>query len=393
MICFTSASFLEGQNHVKTWLAKNFMNTKLLADEVASSRNDDRIRDIAKGMLQVLEENPKCEKRLAHLIMVDFKKHETPGIVNKTASYYVFGDLMIAFKAQEQKHPSSDFRRMIAFLLEVRQETANRLLADCSTKEALESGLSRYGADLTHLNLDKFTFLTKDDFALVTRLAPNLRHLKLNRNNQIDDTSISLLAERCTQLQHLDISGCKRVTDISINLLLRKCPNLQYLDLYDCDINGTFIFTQTKICLKLRHLDLAHCNRITRNAICTIAEQCPNLQYLNLDCCDGVNNDAICYLLQTCRHLHTLKLRNSPRITDVTLRFIAENVHSLKILIIYNTNITSEGLNRLLKYTPNLESSYLSDLISPALTFEIAYTRAWHAELNKEIESFMRIKK
>ncbi|XP_064618070.1 protein AMN1 homolog [Liolophura sinensis] len=143
---------------------------------------------------------------------------------------------------------------------------------------------------------------------------------------------------------------CKRglITDDNIKKVLHD--KLKVLDLSECDITDAAL-EQVHICPQLRKIDLnsAKHNRvnITTTGVLSLAHHCPYLQIVYLRRCENVTDEAIISLSTSCKHLRELNVGGCCQLTDVSLIALGQNSKYLTCVNLSRTNVTDEGILRL----------------------------------------------
>ncbi|GAA5795417.1 hypothetical protein HPULCUR_000774 [Helicostylum pulchrum] len=124
----------------------------------------------------------------------------------------------------------------------------------------------------------------------------------------------------------------RKIKDKTINEPLQQISHyahkLEKLDIYICDhladISVQNFITNNNH--SLTYLSLAGCNRITDEAVLSVAKNCPNLEHLDLRACGLISDVSIESIAINCSNLHHLnvgRVRDRERITIQSISLIA----------------------------------------------------------------------
>ncbi|KAI7902354.1 uncharacterized protein BX663DRAFT_510841 [Cokeromyces recurvatus] len=105
-------------------------------------------------------------------------------------------------------------------------------------------------------------------------------------------------------------------------------PKLEKLDFYICDhVSDKSLFSFINHNAgHLTYLSLAGCNRITDDAILSVAQHCSKLEHLDLRACGHISDVSIKAIAHQCpelRHLNVGRVRDREKITIQSIRWIA----------------------------------------------------------------------
>ncbi|MGD9108510.1 MAG: AAA family ATPase [Gammaproteobacteria bacterium] len=183
--------------------------------------------------------------------------------------------------------------------------------------------------------------ITTENIKTIFENYPNLEEFYFKSSIRDDKGSIfkNIALNSPLQLKKLKIISFKNAGGLAakdLEIIFRFCSNLEKLDLSWC---GNIINVLRELSnnsslqlINLKKLNLSDIEELTDEAVEAIFKLCPNLEELNLSACFYIEN-AFKNLSQD--------LRN--------------RLKKLKILNLYQTNITTENLEVILKCCPNLE--------------------------------------
>ncbi|XP_077980989.1 uncharacterized protein LOC144436158 [Glandiceps talaboti] len=164
----------------------------------------------------------------------------------------------------------------------------------------------------------------------------NLKWVSL-ANCRIGDDAITALAENSPHLTHLIIAATnqKKTTDASLISIAMYCTELQYLDIQTAEhlqssqyISDVGVSAVASNCLKLRHLNLSCCSKVTNSSLLKLAEKCQLLEYLEMRSSSSITSPGLNTVLQNCARLRYLDVQKCQGIQQVFLdeRYNAVNV-------------------------------------------------------------------
>ncbi|KAI8072148.1 uncharacterized protein B0P05DRAFT_549091 [Gilbertella persicaria] len=149
----------------------------------------------------------------------------------------------------------------------------------------------------------------------------------------------------------------KKIKDKTINEPLQHIGHytkrLEKLDIYICDHLSdssiyTFIIHNHQ---SLTYLSLAGCNRITDEAVLSVAKHCPRLEHLDLRACGLISDVSIQEIANQCPRLHHLnvgRVRDREKITSRSIKLIALKTQ-VAVLGLAGCDMTDECLVLLAK--------------------------------------------
>ncbi|GAN09211.1 hypothetical protein MAM1_0250c08733 [Mucor ambiguus] len=149
----------------------------------------------------------------------------------------------------------------------------------------------------------------------------------------------------------------RKIKDKSINEPLQQIGQhthkLEKLDIYICDyLSDSSIYTFiTHNNQALTYLSLAGCNKITDDAVLSVAQHCPKLEHLDLRACGLISDVSIQSIAKNCPNLHHLnvgRVRDREKITMKSINLIAQKT-KVAVLGLAGCDITDECLILLAK--------------------------------------------
>ncbi|KAI7884115.1 uncharacterized protein EV154DRAFT_574694 [Mucor mucedo] len=149
----------------------------------------------------------------------------------------------------------------------------------------------------------------------------------------------------------------RKIKDKTINEPLqqisRHSQKLEKLDIYICDhlADSSVHNFITNNHHSLTYLSLAGCNRITDDAVLSVAKNCPKLEHLDLRACGLISDISIQAIAMNCPDLHHLnvgRVRDREKITMQSIRLVAENT-KVAVLGLAGCDMTDECLIALAK--------------------------------------------
>ncbi|XP_053680171.1 F-box/LRR-repeat protein 7-like [Anopheles nili] len=149
---------------------------------------------------------------------------------------------------------------------------------------------------LTHLDLSKSLALNDSALIQISRAMPQLETLILNRCWMITDYGITAIKD-LVRLRHIDLTNCERITDVGLvgGLFTHNRRNVRrlYLGLLTNMSDAALTKVSFEFC-DLVVLDLGGCsNSINDLSVQYIFYHMTKLQELNLDCCAKVSDAGL----------------------------------------------------------------------------------------------------
>ncbi|KAI0089322.1 RNI-like protein [Irpex rosettiformis] len=127
------------------------------------------------------------------------------------------------------------------------------------------------------------------------------------------------------QLHTLDLTQCRKITDIAVAGIVIHAPRLQHIHLAGCSLlTNAALERLCSLTTHLESLTIAHAEKITDPAIVDLVRSCPRLEVVDVSYCPLLSDLSILELA-ILPHLRRLSLASLPRVTDISLLFLAEH--------------------------------------------------------------------
>lgn len=245
--------------------------------------------------------------------------------------------------------------------------------------------------NLQQVNVNKCPNITHETLAVLARRNPYLNTLAM-AGTSVGDEAFSLI---CSAMQdsgcgktmiNMNISQCRELTDLGVTCMAEVCPNLQKLNMSGlCRVSDIGVRSVCANCWFLQHLNVEDIFLLKDDAFWFSAtydgrraandNMLVSMQYLNMTDCSNLTDRGIEGLAERCRKMDILILQGCDKITDTSLRHIADaamctsaatpmsdTIHTLSLA--YSTALTSAGILEFLPHCACLETLDLSGLAS-----------------------------
>lgn len=178
---------------------------------------------------------------------------------------------------------------------------------------------------------------------------PALEHLGLQDCQRLSDEALRHISTGFGNLKSINLSFCICITDSGLKYLA-KMANLRELNLRSCDnISDIGMAYLAEGGSKITSLDVAFCEKVGDQALVHISQGLFLLKSLSLSACQ-ISDEGICRIAKNLPELETLNIGQCTRITDKGLQMIADSMKQLKCIDLYGcTRITTVGLERIMK--------------------------------------------
>eukprot|EP01018_Ginkgo_biloba_P018152 Gb_12010 [translate_table: standard] len=199
-------------------------------------------------------------------------------------------------------------------------------------------------------NLNGCQKVTDSGVEAVTVACPKLKSFSIYWNVRVTNLGVKYLVKNCNEIVSLNLSGCKNIIDQSLELLASHYKELKYLNLTRCvklTDNGLIVLLNN--CRSIENLNLYADSSFTDKAY----EKISQLTELRvLDVCGAQNlSDQGLLSIAKCRKLKSLNLTWCVRITDVSVKALAQNCPSLEFLSLFGIlGVTDSSLEMLSKF-------------------------------------------
>ncbi|KAI7812025.1 putative F-box/LRR-repeat protein 13, partial [Triplophysa rosa] len=191
----------------------------------------------------------------------------------------------------------------------------------------------------------------------------NLQELNLSECPNVNDEIIKMILEGCHSLLHINLAFTY-ITNTTIQALSRCCLTLRSLNLAYCtniSDEGLQYLTTGKGCHRLIQLDLSGCSQITADGFSYVADACGSLQQIVLDDLPTLTDACVQALVSKCRALTVISVLDSPYLSDVAFKAIAEVISLTKFQIEGNNRIADSSWKALCRSSPKLSEVHACD--------------------------------
>jgi len=178
----------------------------------------------------------------------------------------------------------------------------------------LVTGVNSLASTLTSLNLSGCYSLTDQGLAsLFAQNLPSLVTINLSLCKEVTDRSLGRISAHCANLQNLDLGGCTGITNAGLLLIVRGLADLRHLSL--------------RSCWQLSDGGLAHLARLPRP---------------DVECVTGPVEPAP-------SQLESLNLQDCQKLTDLSLRYIAQGLRIKSLNLSFCANVSDSGMKSVAK--------------------------------------------
>ncbi|CAO3659542.1 unnamed protein product [Rhizopus stolonifer] len=223
-------------------------------------------------------------------------------------------------------------------------------IKDCRNLSA--ASITCFLQQAQHLRvLDVSGLDTIKNSTLAVTLLSKLEKINLSWCKNISGQGLVPLISSCVNLRYLRLNGCPQLDDATMEVFGRSMPNLAYLSLSACTgLTDTALlsFLCESSTQALRHLNLSNCARLTDATLRYLAQYSPHLTHLELSGCVLMTDQGFCYLSSRIKTLKHLDLEDLQQITGITVRSMANHQTDLERLSLSNcTQITDDAISHL----------------------------------------------
>jgi len=211
------------------------------------------------------------------------------------------------------------------------------------------------------------------DSALDTALnrdLPNMKILNLSLCKDMTDNSLGRIATHCKNLESLDLGGCTKITNTGLLLISWGLKRIKRLNLRSCwQVSDHGIGHLTGInsqpstgAQHLQDLCLQDCQKITDESLKHIADGLPSVERINLSFCLSVTDTGL-KSLSRLPDLQELNLRSCDNVSDIGMGFLANSgVPSplVKLDVSFCDRVTDSSMAHLASGITNLSSLSMS---------------------------------
>ncbi|XP_016425335.1 F-box/LRR-repeat protein 13-like [Sinocyclocheilus rhinocerous] len=172
-------------------------------------------------------------------------------------------------------------------------------------------------------------------------------------------------AGQCRNLQELDLSECSHLNTVNMKMILEGCSSLLQLNLAFTHITNATIRVLSSCCLTLRSRSLTYCTSFSDKGLQyrSTGKGCHRLTYLDLSGCSQISVDGFTYVAEACSSLQQIVLDDLPTMTDTCVQVLMSKCRVLTAIFL-------------------LDSPYLSDVAFKAMAEVISLTKIQIEVLN-----------
>uniref|UniRef100_A0A673LF04 F-box/LRR-repeat protein 15-like leucin rich repeat domain-containing protein n=1 Tax=Sinocyclocheilus rhinocerous TaxID=307959 RepID=A0A673LF04_9TELE len=178
---------------------------------------------------------------------------------------------------------------------------------------------------------------------------------------------MKMILEGCSSLLQLNLAFT-HITNATIRVLSSCCLTLRSRSLTYCTSfsdKGLQYRSTGKGCHRLTYLDLSGCSQISVDGFTYVAEACSSLQQIVLDDLPTMTDTCVQVLMSKCRVLTAIFLLDSPYLSDVAFKAMAEVISLTKIqievLYLCNNRMMDSSLKALCRSSLKLSEVQMSD--------------------------------
>ena len=224
---------------------------------------------------------------------------------------------------------------------------------DCPACFGVEGSRSNSSGDGAHTNkgvhhikplkqliLSYIPRVTNRVLAVIGERCSNLELLNLGqlRYYKFDDDGIkALLHYPNSNLIEIDLFGCDNLSDASLFAIAKGCPKLEIFNVKGCFLIGNPGVQSIMLnCLKIRHLDISYCWRLTDELFSVVLSTSTStsddsivaaqrLSYLQIEYCYQLGDPTLVYLSRL-SNLQMISCAQCPAMTVETKRMISRKI-------------------------------------------------------------------
>jgi hypothetical protein len=159
-----------------------------------------------------------------------------------------------------------------------------------------------------------------------------IKKINISRNNNVTDKVLELIGIRCTNVNHLNLSDLKRFTDHGLISLLTPHigPNLLFLSLNRNDgLKNESLVAIGSSCKELRTLECSSLFFVDDVGFQAILKGCLKISHIDLSFCWRITNDCFSCLLTKSdsdqligAEIKTIKLQFCYQLSDLTVHYL-----------------------------------------------------------------------
>ncbi|XXG41788.1 hypothetical protein AAC387_Pa01g2184 [Persea americana] len=217
-------------------------------------------------------------------------------------------------------------------------DLSGRCTADYILRQTLARSPNSLSS-LTTVSLRGAYRLSDDGLHALVSSAPSLKSINLGACSLLTSTGINILAENLASvLKELYIDDCQNVDALSILPALMKLKHLEILSVADIrNVCDKFVCALIPLCgPNMKELVFSNCGKLTDTSLKAIAENCSGLRALDLVNLKNLTDSALRHLANGCRSLQVLKLCRNEFSDQGIAEFLGASGESLNELSLNN---------------------------------------------------------
>lgn len=169
-------------------------------------------------------------------------------------------------------------------------------IVDKHTKYAFEV-LAKKCGNVRELNLAKCGWLTNSQLLPMLKNNISLETVNLNECNSITAVALQPVIINCKQLKKLSLSKCYWLTVGSVNALILHQRNLEELNISHCNTIGPkVLYILCRYLENLKILSMAYLSCVSDAILVVIAKNCIKIRHLCLVGCDRITDEGVEYV-------------------------------------------------------------------------------------------------
>ncbi|KAL4216584.1 hypothetical protein ACF0H5_024307 [Mactra antiquata] len=204
------------------------------------------------------------------------------------------------------------------------------------------------------------------------------RTIRLTNQHRLEDNDLcTILKYSDNRVRSVNLTDCRFLTNKGIADLLASCKLIEDLKIIRCSDVTDIAFATLQTNEHLVYLNLDGSSRLTDNTLRKIAECCPNLQSLHLNHCTKVTNGGVNSLARNCHHIIELQLNHCCRVGDDALSEIVLGCPNITCLHLMSCGIGDTGVRYLSRLTAlrNLDLSHVPRITSESVIYVSKYCK------------------
>lgn len=210
------------------------------------------------------------------------------------------------------------------------------------------------------LSLENCTQFTDSGLAYLLDIAEKLEVLNFSGNTHITDEGLAVLFKACLRLTGVSLNNCPQLTFEVLHVLALHNKRLAMLHVSGMQITdgGLSLICSALSDKHMRSMDLSMCRGVSDFGAMSVADSCPGLRVLNLSGLSRISDTGARAICAKCWYLESLNLEDVFLLDDDAFRYdfsydgrVQADEHMLRHLITLNIrdciNVTDHGIKGL----------------------------------------------